>query len=652
MFEGRRVTVVVPAYNEEKLVGRVLDTLPAFVDRAIVVDDGSLDGTADVLEAAQGRMGGRLRVLRHGRNAGVGAAIISGYRAALEECPRNGLVAVMAGDAQMDPDDLPRLLAPLAHDQADYTKGNRLFTGEAWKIIPRHRYLGNAVLSFLTKVASGYWHVADSQSGYTAITTEALAILQLGRLYPRYGFPNHLLVELNNYDFRVRDVPIRPVYGVGEVSGIRLPRVIPTISWLLVKCYFWRMKEKYIIRDSHPLIFFLTLGLLVTGTGLLLGLLHPLPPDLPRRALAEHGDLRRVPAHQRHADALLRHVDGHGAQQGAQVMFGSPPVAVGLAGCGYWGKNLARNLFQMGHLGAVCDASPKVLKDVKASYKGVRTTADFSSLLDDKKLKAIALATPAAQHHEMAKAALLAGKDVFVEKPLALRVPEAEELVALARKRKRVLMVGHILEYHPAIRKLKEFADSGELGDIHYVYSNRLNLGKVRPEENILWSFAPHDISVILLLLDALPEWASTSGQNYLQHEIADVTMTCLAFPGKARAHIFVSWLHPFKEQKLVVVGSRKMAVFDDVVKEGKLKIYDKGIDWKNGQPVIRQTAESTLFFPEMEPLREELSHFVECVRSRKTPRTDGVNGLRVLKVLDACQRSIETGGVPVRLGS
>ena len=211
-------------------------------------------------------------------------------------------------------------------------------------------------------------------------------------------------------------------------------------------------------------------------------------------------------------------------------------------------------------------------------------------------------------------------------------------------------MVGHILEYHPAIRKLKEFVDSGELGDIHYVYSNRLNLGKVRQEENILWSFAPHDISVILLLVGAMPEWASTSGQHYLQHEIADVTMTCLAFPGKPRAHIFVSWLHPFKEQKLVVIGSTKMAVFDDVVKDGKLKIFDKGIEWKDGQPVIRQTAESTLFFPEMEPLREELAHFVDCVRTRKTPRTDGANGLRVLRVLDACQRSIESGGQPVRL--
>jgi UDP-2-acetamido-3-amino-2,3-dideoxy-glucuronate N-acetyltransferase len=191
---------------------------------------------------------------------------------------------------------------------------------------------------------------------------------------------------------------------------------------------------------------------------------------------------------------------------------------------------------------------------------------------------------------------------------------------------------------------------SGELGDIHYVYSTRANLGKVRREENILWSFAPHDVSVILLLLGVLPESAQTSGQHYLQHDVADVTLTFLTFPGKARAHIFVSWLHPFKEQKLVVIGSRRMAVFDDVVKEGKLRLFDKGIEWKNGLPVVRQTAESTLFFPDSEPLREELLHFVECVETRRAPRTDGKSGLRVLRVLDACQRSLETGGVPVRL--
>jgi UDP-2-acetamido-3-amino-2,3-dideoxy-glucuronate N-acetyltransferase len=325
-------------------------------------------------------------------------------------------------------------------------------------------------------------------------------------------------------------------------------------------------------------------------------------------------------------------------------------AGVALVGCGYWGRNLARNLHQMGQLEYVCDPSPEALEAVRASYRGVRTGRSFDRLLRDEKVKAVALAVPAEAHHAMARRALLAGKDVFVEKPLALRIPEAEELVALARTHKRVLMVGHILEYHPAVRKLKEFVEAGDLGEIHYIYSNRANLGKVRKEENILWSFAPHDISVILLLLGALPEWASTSGQSYLQHEIADVTMTCLGFPGKARAHIFVSWLHPLKEQKLVVIGSRKMAVFDDVVKEGKLKIFDKGIEWRNGEPHIRQTAESTLFFPEMEPLREELAHFVDCVRTRRAPQTDGPSGLRVLRVLDACQRSLDGGGHPVRL--
>jgi len=261
---------VVPAYNEAKLIDRVLDTMPAFVDRVIVVDDASTDVTGELLLAARARFGPRLTVIRHERNGGVGAAIVTGYRAALQEGPETGLVAVMAGDAQMAPEDLPRLLVPLVLDQADYTKGNRLFTGEAWQIIPRHRYLGNAVLSFLTKIASGYWHVADSQSGYTVIQMQALRVLQLERLYRRYGFPNHLLVELNNYNFRVRDVPIRPVYNIGETSGMRIPSVIPTLGWLLFKCYFWRMKEKYIIRDFHPLIFFLVFGLFLTLTGLAL----------------------------------------------------------------------------------------------------------------------------------------------------------------------------------------------------------------------------------------------------------------------------------------------------------------------------------------------------------------------------------------------
>lgn len=271
MFLENLVSVVIPAYNEELLIERVVSGIPEFVDHIIVVDDASKDKTADKLAALKTVHGDRLLVIRHPRNQGVGGAIVTGYEAALQIRSEKHLVAVMAGDAQMDPEDLPKLLAPCAQGQVDYAKGNRLVTGEAWKLIPRTRYLGNAVLSLLTKIASGYWHVADSQTGYTVITAEALGVLQLRRLYPRYGFPNHLLVELNNYDFRVRDIPIKPVYNVGETSGIRLHKVIPTISWLLFRCYFWRMKEKYIIRDFHPLVFFLFFGILLTGGSLLFG---------------------------------------------------------------------------------------------------------------------------------------------------------------------------------------------------------------------------------------------------------------------------------------------------------------------------------------------------------------------------------------------
>lgn len=325
-------------------------------------------------------------------------------------------------------------------------------------------------------------------------------------------------------------------------------------------------------------------------------------------------------------------------------------MKIGLVGCGYWGKNIARNLQQMGLLGAVCDPSAKVLESVPKLYPGALATKSLADLLKSKEIDAIAIASPVAQHAAIAKAALTAGKDVFVEKPLALDVKEAKALLDLARKKKRILMVGHILQYHPAIRQLKNLVDAGDLGDIQYVYSNRLNLGKIRHEENILWSFAPHDISVILLLLGRLPKSVATTGESWLRKGVADVTMTTLEFDKGARAHIFVSWLHPFKEQKLVVVGSKRMAVFDDVVKEGKLRLFDKGVDWLDGQPVIRQTSESTLFFPDLEPLREELLHFADCIRTRKTPHTDGRNGLDVLRVLDAGQRSLDSRGKPVVL--
>jgi len=269
MFEGARVAVVVPAYNEELLIGRVIETMPDFVDLIVVVDDHSGDRTAEVVESYGERLGERLVLLRHEVNRGVGAAIVSGYRLAQER--GMDVVAVMAGDAQMDPAELPLIMGPVVRGEVDYVKGNRLFTGEAWRLIPRYRYLGNAFLSLLTKIASGYWHVADSQTGYTAISRRALEMLPLEKLYPRYGYPNHLLVMLNIYGMRVRDVPVRPIYNIGEKSGIRLSRVIPRLSWLLGRCFLWRMWEKYVIRDFHPLVFFYALAFFLLLAAFVLG---------------------------------------------------------------------------------------------------------------------------------------------------------------------------------------------------------------------------------------------------------------------------------------------------------------------------------------------------------------------------------------------
>ena len=266
MLEGKRVAVVVPAFDEERLIGTTLSGIPDFVDRILVIDDASRDGTA---ERARATGDARVEVVSHERNQGVGAAILTGYRRALDE--GIDVTCVMAGDNQMDPADLEAIAGPVARGEVDYAKANRLFTGRAWELMPHTRYLGNAVLSLLTKIASGYWHVADSQSGYSAIGRSTLELLALDRIYPRYGFPNDMLVHLNVINARVRDVPSRPVYDVGETSGIRLRRVIPAISWLLTKAFFWRMREKYVIRDFHPLVFFYVFGLLFSLLGLVLG---------------------------------------------------------------------------------------------------------------------------------------------------------------------------------------------------------------------------------------------------------------------------------------------------------------------------------------------------------------------------------------------
>jgi glycosyltransferase involved in cell wall biosynthesis len=271
MIEGKTVGVVVPAHNEELLLPETLAGIPSFVDRVYVVDDASTDGTAGRAHAAAAG-DPRVVVIVHERNAGVGAAIVTGYRRAISD--RIDVTCVMAADGQMEPDDLVHLVTPVARGEVNYAKANRLFTGQAWRLIPHTRYLGNAVLSFLTKIASGYWHVADSQSGYAAIELATLQRLELDRLYPRYGFPNDMLVHLNVWNARVRDVPSRPIYGIGEESGIRLRRVVPAISWLLLKRFFWRLREKYVIRDFHPLVLFYALGIVMTIVGFALGVLE------------------------------------------------------------------------------------------------------------------------------------------------------------------------------------------------------------------------------------------------------------------------------------------------------------------------------------------------------------------------------------------
>jgi glycosyltransferase involved in cell wall biosynthesis len=267
VVEGKRVAVVVPAFQEELLVADTIRGIPAFVDLIVVVDDRSTDGTA---ERARAVGDPRVEVIEHDANQGVGAAIATGYA----HCRELGVdvTCVMAGDNQMDPGELAALVGPVARGEVDYAKANRLVSGEAWQLIPRSRYLGNAALSLLTKIASGYWHVADSQAGYTALSLDALRRLDLERIYRRYGFPNDMLVHLNVQSARVRDVPSRPVYGVGERSGIKIRHVAPRIAWLLFKGFWWRMKEKYVIRDFHPLVFFYVLGILMSAVGLVLGL--------------------------------------------------------------------------------------------------------------------------------------------------------------------------------------------------------------------------------------------------------------------------------------------------------------------------------------------------------------------------------------------
>ena len=324
---------------------------------------------------------------------------------------------------------------------------------------------------------------------------------------------------------------------------------------------------------------------------------------------------------------------------------------IAVIGCGYWGKNLVRNFWELKALQTLYDIDEKRLRELKSLYPRVRIANNLAEILRDDSIEGIVVATPAESHFEVAKEALLAGKDVFVEKPLALRVNEGSELVALAKERGKILMVGHLLEYHPGIIKLKQMVSGGELGKINYIYSTRLNLGKFRTEENILWSFAPHDISVILLLLDEMPKEVSAYGGSYLNPGIPDVTMTTMDFSSGVKSHIFVSWLHPYKEQKLVVVGDRKMAVFDDVVPTDKLLLFSHRIDWIDRVPIPRKEDAEVVDFEMEEPLKVECRHFLDCIQNRERPKTDAENGLRVLEILDLCQRSLQEGGKALQFG-
>jgi predicted dehydrogenase len=322
-------------------------------------------------------------------------------------------------------------------------------------------------------------------------------------------------------------------------------------------------------------------------------------------------------------------------------------VRVGVAGLGYWGPNLARNFASIPgcELAWLCDGDPEALQRVASSHPGVRTTGALDDLLADPALDAVVLATPVPTHADLAVRVLQAGKHCFVEKPLATRVGDAERAVAAADAAGRALMVGHLLEYHPGIAKLKEIATSGELGDIYYVYGNRLNLGKLRADENALWSLGAHDVSVLLHLLDEEPHEVEARGESYMRQPVEDVVFCFLRFPSGRAAHLHLSWLDPHKERRFTVVGSKRMATFDDMALEGKVTVYDKGFDEDSrsyGEYITRSGDIWSPRIPNREPLRLECEHFVECVRSGATPRSDGRSGLRVVRVLEALQARLE----------
>ena len=330
-------------------------------------------------------------------------------------------------------------------------------------------------------------------------------------------------------------------------------------------------------------------------------------------------------------------------------------TGIAIVGTGDWGANLVRNFAALpgARLVAVCDSDAERLRRTAAQVPQARALASVDEVAAAGDVQAAVVSASAASHYALARTLLEAGKDVYVEKPLTLRVADAEHLVALARERQRILMVGHLLLFHPAVKYLKDMVTRGELGDLHYLYSQRVNLGKVRRDENALWSFAPHDLSVILHLLEAEPLDVVARGSAFVQPGVEDVVFVDLRFPGGRMAHVHVSWLDPHKIRRFTVVGSSKMAVFDDMEASEKIRVYDKGVDTGKvvGWGDALSVRSGDILIPKIgtqEPLRLECQHFVECVRERKTPLTDGAHGLSVVRVLAAAQALLEAGGTPI----
>jgi len=339
-------------------------------------------------------------------------------------------------------------------------------------------------------------------------------------------------------------------------------------------------------------------------------------------------------------------------------------VNLAMIGLGYWGPNLARNLaiLEGATLHTMCDARPERLEQLQRQYPGVRTTTDYESVLADDAIHGVVLATPVASHYDLAKRALDAGKHVLIEKPLARTSEECRDLIERAARGRLTLMVGHVFLFNAAVRRMKEYIDSGELGDVRYIYSQRLNLGQVRTDVNSLWNFAPHDLSILMYWLDTVPERVIARGYSYVQPDIEDVVFMTLDFPGQVGANVHISWLDPFKIRRMTVVGSEKMIVFDDVSADSRITIYDKGVkrtrrpDAEISLGSYETFAEFQLLLragdvlipkvPFTEPLLLECQHFVDCIRSGERPLTDGESGLRVVTVLEAAQASMAAGGL------